>query len=154
DLDETLLHATPVPFAQPADFRVGDYFAYRRPFLADFLAAVSDWYDLAVWTSSSAGYAHCVVAQLFAGPDALRFVWARERCTPRYHPELLDYYWIKNLDKLKRKGYRLDRVLVVDDSPEKLSRHYGNLVRVQPFEGDPDDVELRELLPFLDWLRG
>jgi len=28
----------------------------------------------------------------------------------------------------------------VDDSPEKLSRNYGNLVRVQPYAGGMDDV--------------
>ena len=42
---------------------------------------------------------------------------------------------------------------MIDDSPEKLRRQYGNLLRVSPFEGDDDDRELADILPFLDWIR-
>lgn len=36
----------------------------------------------------------------------------------------------------------------------KVKRKYGNLLRVAPFEGDPDDRELVDVLPYLDWIRG
>jgi RNA polymerase II subunit A small phosphatase-like protein len=42
---------------------------------------------------------------------------------------------------------------MIDDTPQKLERHYGNLIRVSPFEGDSSDNELRNLLPYLNWLR-
>lgn len=71
----------------------------------------------------------------------------------RFDPECHDYVWAKNLSKLKRLGYRLERVLIVDDSPEKLEKHYGNLVRVRPFEGDPQDRELEALGEYLSSLR-
>ena len=57
------------------------------------------------------------------------------------------------LKKLKRAGYSLESVLVIDDSPEKHVRNYGNLIRVRPFVGDANDSELRHLLPFLNWIR-
>jgi RNA polymerase II subunit A small phosphatase-like protein len=42
---------------------------------------------------------------------------------------------------------------VVDDTPQKWERSYGNLVRVAPFEGDSKDDELARLLVYLDHLR-
>lgn len=54
----------------------------------------------------------------------------------------------KRLNKL-RKRYPLERVLVVDDSPEKHLKNFGNLVRVAPFEGDPNDRELDALSVYL-----
>jgi len=44
-------------------------------------------------------------------------------------------------------------VLVVDDSPEKHTRNYGNLVRVSPFLGDADDDELPRLAAYLSSIR-
>jgi carboxy-terminal domain RNA polymerase II polypeptide A small phosphatase len=44
------------------------------------------------------------------------------------------------------------RVLVVDDSPEKHTRNYGNLVQVSPFMGDPRDDELPHLAAYLTQL--
>ena len=57
DLDETLMHAREIPLEWTEDFRIGPYFAYRRPFLENFLERVSKSFRLAVWTSSSPEYA-------------------------------------------------------------------------------------------------
>src|SRR5579859_4469402 len=38
---------------------------------------------------------------------------------------------------------------MVDDSPEKLSQHYGNHIRVLPIIGDASDDELLRLAPFV-----
>ncbi len=56
---------------------------------------------------------------------------------------------IKNFAKLRRRGFDLDRVLVVDDSPEKHVKNYGNLLRVRPYEGAVDDDELLALATYL-----
>jgi RNA polymerase II subunit A small phosphatase-like protein len=42
---------------------------------------------------------------------------------------------------------------MIDDSPEKLGRHYGNHLQLRPFEGNPDDRELLDVLPFLEWIK-
>ena len=47
-------------------------------------------------------------------------------------------------------GVPRSRIVFVDDSPEKITRSYGNLIRVTPFEGDPDDRELSLLTRYLD----
>jgi hypothetical protein len=60
---------------------------------------------------------------------------------------------VKSLKKVKRQGYDLARVLMVDDTARKLERSYGNHVPVRPFEGDPADDELAALLVFLGRFR-
>lgn len=153
DLDETLLFADERPLARTPDFEVPPYVVYLRPHVRGFLRHAADRFQLAVWTSSSAAYARALVPVLFDDPARLAFVWSRERCTPRR--DLANDTWVhaKRLDKVKRRGHDLRRTLVVDDSPEKHARNYGNLVRVAPFLGDPADDELPHLAAYLDRLR-
>lgn len=156
DLDETLIYAKEQPQATlgPYDVMVGPYRVWKRPFVDTFLATVATWFDLAVWTVSSDDYAQAIVSYLFPDPTLLRFVWARPRCTWHQDTEWGTTYWIKDLNKLKRlRTHPLERVLVIDDSAEKLKRHYGNLIPIAPFEGDREDTELRDLLPYLSKLR-
>jgi TFIIF-interacting CTD phosphatase-like protein len=153
DVDETLVYATETPLEHPSDFCVGSFSVYRRPFLPEFLASAGDWFELAVWSSASGPYVRGVVEAVFGTEHPLRFVWSCERCTRRFDPELQEHFYAKNLSKVRKLGFPLERVLMVDDSPEKLAQHYGNHVRVRPFTGDASDTELRDLLPFLDKLR-
>lgn len=154
DLDETLLYATEHALEGiETDFFFARYQIYLRPHLSQFLAFCSQNFRLAVWTSSSEDYAKYIVERIFGEQHALEFVWARRRCTYRFDPEFMDYEWHKNLDKLKRKGYDLSQVIMLDDTPRKLARHYGNLLRIKMFEGDPVDHELSLIIPFLDKLR-
>lgn len=157
DLDETLVYATDstadAPLPRAPDFTVGPYAVLRRPHLSPFLACVFDWFDVAVWTSSTSAYAFPIVQNIFPDPSLLQFVWCRDRCTQTLHPELRELDWIKNLSKLKRLGRRLEHTLILDDTPSKLRRHYGNLLRISPFVGSNADTELRDVLPFLHHLR-
>jgi RNA polymerase II subunit A small phosphatase-like protein len=159
DLDETLIHATEGPLtgrAAPADFRVGRWHVYKRPHVDAFLAGCrARFARVGVWTSASPGYAAGVVANLFPDRgDWLSFVWAADRCTPRYDHETCEWVSCKDVAKLRRR-LRVDprTVIAVDDSPEKHRAGYGNLVRVRPFLGDPADDELPALLAYLDRLR-
>jgi len=70
-------------------------------------------------------------------------------CTWRYHPETREEYWLKNLRKVERLGYDLDRVLMVDDEAVKLERNYGNHIPIAPFTGASDDTELPLLARYL-----
>jgi carboxy-terminal domain RNA polymerase II polypeptide A small phosphatase len=149
DLDETLIYGTERTLEREPDFEVGPYSVYKRPFLDDFLSKVSTHFHIAVWTSSTKIYADPVVSSIFPSNISLHFVWARERCTMRFDSELQEYEWTKNLSKIKRTGYSLEHVLMVDDTPAKLAKHYGNLVRVSPFEGDLADSELNQLGDYL-----
>ena len=61
----------------------------------------------------------------------------------------MEAYYIKNLKKLKRKKYCLKEIVMVDDTPRKLERNYGNLVRVTEWLRDTNDNELLSLMQYL-----
>jgi TFIIF-interacting CTD phosphatase-like protein len=50
--EHELVHSADHPLQTPPDFRFADFFVYRRPFLTEFLNAVSQWFNLAVWSSA------------------------------------------------------------------------------------------------------
>lgn len=152
DLDETLFFATEKPLDRQPDLRFHVYAVYLRPGLNAFLSRMAAAYELAVWTTSSPDYARFFADRLFPGLS-LKFVWASDRSTFRFDPEFLTMHAIKDFRKLRRHGIDLNRVLMVDDSPEKHVRNYGNLVPVRPFEGDPADRELDLLATWLESLK-
>jgi len=153
DIDETLLYATKKKLQRDCDLVVGPYNIYLRPHLSRFLRELADYYELAVWTSSGSHFAEAVVAQLpfHVQPS---FVWSRNRCTQKTDWETRERIYIKDLKKVKRLGYELGRILIVDDSPEKIYRSYGNHIHVQPFSGDPNDSELYLLEKYLISIAG
>lgn len=139
------------------DFQCSDYYVYKRPYLNEFLSFIVSSYDIAVWTSSSSEYAKCIISNIFPSSYQLKFIWSRERCTKSYvHPsESIDvdpHIYIKDLKKIKKRGYDLNQILVVDDSPKQLQRNYGNLIRVNQYSGERDDDELKLLEVYLQAL--
>jgi TFIIF-interacting CTD phosphatase-like protein len=152
DLDETLIHSSEAALATPPALQFGPYFVYLRPCLSEFLASVAQQYRLAIWSSSSVDYVTGLVPRIFPPAIAPEFVWSRTRCVPRFDPEWQTQYWVKDLRKVKRLGYDLSRTLIVDDTPQKVERNYGNAIYVRSFEGDPADEELRALAPYLNTL--
>jgi TFIIF-interacting CTD phosphatase-like protein len=153
DLDETLIHATKTALEQQADFRVYKYHVYKRPHLDLFLQSCFEWFTVAVWTSASPDYAAEIVSTIFLDPSRLAFVWDRRRCSSGYDYDLGEYYTRKPLKKVKRRGYRSESVLAVDDTPQKWTCSYGNLVPIKPFEGDIRDDELRHLIVYLEKIK-
>lgn len=151
DLDETLVHAADQPLARAGDFRAGPYHVYRRPHLSEFVAFALARFHVGVWTSSGEQYAARVVESIFP-PAALQFVWASQRCTVARDWQTGEYRTLKKLGKLKRKGYRLEAVIAVDDTPSKYMCNYGNLIAVQEYRGEEQDDELLLLMHYLDRL--
>ena len=162
DLDETLIHARTAPLDRPADFELFGYHIYLRPHLAEFLDRCARHYELAVWSSASDDYVAAVVERIVPENPALHFAWGRSRATLRrlIGPDEADFFvgpdhlhYLKPLTKVARRGWPLERILIVDDTPAKCRRNYGNAIYVQPFEGDPDDVELKLLAAYLEELK-
>jgi len=152
DLDETLFHACEQTLPVAHDFIVDKYRVHKRPHVSEFIAFCRARFRMAVWTSATEDYANAIVDELFGAPHDLAFLWHREQCITKMDSSYEPVY-IKDLKKVKRKGFDLDRVIALDDSPEKLQRNYGNLLRIAPFFGDPDDDELLRVMPFLEGLR-
>jgi RNA polymerase II subunit A small phosphatase-like protein len=154
DIDETLIHATSKPLSRKEDFMVFNYFVYKRPYLEEFLINIQKEFKIAFWSSASDDYVEEIIGRIYPLPSPREFVWGRSRCTPL--PELYDYEsrhyngfshynYIKRLHKLKRKGYRLERVLMVDDTPSKIKNSYGNAIYIKEFTGNEKDIHLLKL---------
>lgn len=125
---------------------------YTRPGLGEFLTSCFRWFHVGVWTSSTEPYARDVVRAIM-GERPLAILWCRDRCTRRFDGEAQMHYWVKDLRKLKRMGFRLEDILIVDDTPQKAERNYGNHIRVSEWQGDETDDELLLLKEFLNTLR-
>lgn len=154
DVDETLIYASEKPLSREADFSVGPYSVYRRPGLAAFLESCKEKFQLAIWSSSGSDYLSAIVSNILPRDHTLAFVWSRNRCVQRYDPERLEPYFVKDLKKVKRLGFDLNRTLMIDDTPQKLERNFGNAIYIPPFYGDPSDNELKSLGSFLVTLAG
>ncbi|MEM1007640.1 MAG: HAD family hydrolase [Myxococcota bacterium] len=153
DLDETLIFAQETEHSTHSDFQCGHYHVQKRPHLDSFLTFCRKHFEVAVWTSSNASYATCIVQNIFPEGYPLSFVWSRSKCTTKFDEETWKTAYIKDLKKVKRLGYLLEQILIIDDSPKKLQRNYGNLIRIKPFEGDSRDDQLFALIGYLQQLR-
>lgn len=153
DLDETLIFSSKTTLDRPADFSVGKLHTYIRPYAMDLIRFCFNHFNhVAVWTSATRSYADKVCQAVFQQHYTnLTFIWSRERCIRYFNTELFEEEWIKDLNKVKRLGYPLENIIMIDNSPQKLRRHYGNLVTVKDYEGIADD-ELQQLIEYLPML--
>lgn len=152
DIDEALVFSEENPLAPNFDFKLFTYNVVKRPFLDEFIQCVFEWFDVAVWTAATEDYAQTMIQYLMPNQE-LKFVWSRRRCTFKYDYERGDYYWIKDLKKVKRLGYNLERVLVIEDEVRSLQRSFGNLILTKSFDGNSSDDDLNLLIHYLDWIR-
>ncbi len=156
DLDEALVYTVEVDKPQPPgftpDYVVGSckHQVYRRPHLTEFLTAVWRHYNVAVWSSGGKDYVEQTIRLIMAGLPEPLFVWSAPRCTRRFNHDTHEEYFIKDLKKVRKKGYNPKRMLIVDDTPAKSERNYGSVVYIKEFNGEPDDCELLYLAQYLE----
>lgn len=166
DLDETLVRgeyactnspSSPIaPIAPQLILDNGDINIWERPHARNLIRELSGIFDYAVWSSASDDYAVAVANHMFK-EVSLKFIWGRSRCTQcrDFSGDLYDLggggnYWVKDLKKVKNAfGVPLDQMIIIDDSPEKAERNYGNLVPIRPFYGSQEDKELYLLKKYL-----
>ena len=151
DLDETLVRTEGTKDILP-DFTIGNLDIIKRPHLDEFVRFALEKFEVAVWSQATPRYASAVARNIFGDTGLLAFIWGGDRCTFCCNPAMRSYYYVKDLRKVRRRGYPLERVIMVDDTARKLERNYGNLVRIQPFHGDPEDRELLFLRDYLELL--
>ncbi|OGF63794.1 MAG: hypothetical protein A2Y62_09175 [Candidatus Fischerbacteria bacterium RBG_13_37_8] len=153
DIDETLIFATEISLETKADFFCSPYFIYRRPHVDEFLMYCRKEYEVAIWTSASESYALDVIKSLFPINYPLAFIFTEDRCTKAFDHLTKSLRFIKDLKKVKRKGYSLQDVIVIENNPSNISRQYANVIPVISFIGDPSDNELLQLMTYLDYLK-
>jgi len=133
DLDETLIFGSKDKLERKEDFKVFDYFVYKRPNLDDFIIKLNKHYQIAIWSSAGEEYVQKVSKYIKPELVEFKFVWSRERAV--YQKNLNDddsydsdnhYHYVKPLKKVKKLGYELKNMIIIDDSPHKSKLNYGN----------------------------
>jgi Dullard-like phosphatase family protein len=150
DMDETLIHAEVVPI-DDADFEKSILFQGKetkiwvrvRPYCHHFLQECSKHYEIGVFTASLPGYADPILNEIDPEHN-IKFRLYREHCTP--NP---DSCFVKDL---RRIGRDLKKLVLVDNSVIALSFQLENGIPIYPFYEGKSDVELLELIPFLEKL--
>jgi len=163
DIDETLVYATKNRLDITHDFELGDYFVYKRPYFDTFIEFVNSNFPFAIWSSATDSYVTEMTMKLELNEKAV-FCWARSKATFKrpstFDPEgnlnidFIDHhFFIKRLKKVKKLGFDLDKILIIDDSPHKSQENFGNVIYVTEFKGDQDDNELLILTEYLSTLK-
>jgi hypothetical protein len=110
---------------------------------------ISKYYAIGIWSSADDIYVTEIVNKIKPNNVKLEIIWGRSRCSLKRDYILDNYYFEKRLGKLKKKGFRLEQILIVDDTPGKLRNNYGNAIYIKEFSGDTNDEELKYLYDYL-----
>jgi RNA polymerase II subunit A small phosphatase-like protein len=159
DIDETLIHTESDEFSNHIyDFkfngnRESSYYTKKRPYLDQFLDYAFENFDIAIWTAAGEDYAKEIIKNIGILESSLKFLYTKDKCTIKFNIEYLKYYGVKNLNKLKKKGYDLNKVLIIDDIRDTAINNYGNLILIKSFKDDNNDTELLKLISYLQKIK-
>lgn len=152
DLDETLVHCTvePIPDADmifPVTFNGIQYRVHvrTRPYLMQFLAAVSKKFEVVVFTASQKVYANELLKRIDPDSKYIQHRIFREACL------LVEGNYLKDLNVLNRN---LAKSVLVDNSPHAFGYQVDNGIPIESWFDDPGDSELLKLEHFLETLHG
>lgn len=129
DMDKVILHLE-------HDSRQG-WHVVKRPFADQFFREISHYYEVVIFSDDVFPVALDIVSKWNLPVTG---VLHREFCSKKRS------HYIKDLSKL---GRRLDRILIVDHDAEAFRLQPENGILIKPFEGEPNDCELADLLDFL-----
>merc|ERR1712129_489517 len=159
DLDETLIHShhdgvqrPTVKPGTPPDFILKvtidrhpvRFFVHKRPHVDFFLAVVSQWFELVVFTASMEIYGTAVADKLDCNLGMLNRRYYRQHCTQDFGS------YTKDLSAICAD---LSSIFILDNSPGAYRAYPDNAIPIKSWFNDPSDTALLNLLPVLDALR-
>lgn len=129
DLDKVILHLE-------HDSRQG-WHVIKRPHADQFFKEIVHYYEIVIFSDDVFPVALDIITKWNLPVTG---VLHRDFCKKKRS------HYVKDLSKLGRK---MDRMLMIDHDPEAYRLQPENGVQIRPFEGDPNDSELLDLLDFL-----
>ena len=133
DLDETLIHCD---LSKP-----GGSISYR-PYLQEFLEAMSRHYEIVIFTAAMKVYADPILDSI--DPSGLFF-------SQRFYRD--DTHQTDNgsfLKDLTKLGFDLEKTIIVDNIPENFENQKSNGIYIKSYFDDPKDRVLLDLIPILE----
>ncbi|KAL1914902.1 uncharacterized protein VTP21DRAFT_7818 [Calcarisporiella thermophila] len=134
NLDETLVYST---WDKQHGWRTA-----KRPGVDYFLAYLSQFYEIVIFTSQQAFTAIPIVEKLDPYNYAMYKLF---REATRYANGKV----VKDLSCLNRD---LSKVIIMDSNPDSYSLQPENAIPMKPWKGDPNDTGLLDMIPFLEAL--
>lgn len=129
-LEDTLVHTE-------WDRKIG-FRTRKRPGLDAFLAHMSQFYEIVIFTSALSSYGQPITDKLQEGGAYFQHALFNEHTKGNR---------IKDLSYLNRD---LRHVIMVDTNPNSYRKQPLNGVAIRPWDGDLNDTELIDLVPFLE----
>ncbi|CAD2217403.1 nuclear lim interactor-interacting factor-like protein [Angomonas deanei] len=148
DVDETLVHSSyqetgkhdlHLSIDLDENTTVNVFVAYR-PFLQEFLEAISPIFEVVVFTASLGKYCNPLMDAIDKKRLLGNLRLFREHCS------LVSSTFVKDLSLL---GRNLDQVAIIDNSPVAYLFQQRNAIPITSWFDNPDDDELRRLIPVL-----
>lgn len=130
DLDETLIH---YPEEAVDEHSHGCY--NLRPGLHKFLASLSEYYEIVIFTAGTQEYADYILDQI----DFLNKISYR---LYRQHTIPTNNVYTKDLDKL---GRDITKTIIVDNLCENFEKHFRNGIEIKSWYDDLEDSLLPKL---------
>jgi len=147
DLDETLVHSTFEPVANPdlvlpvriqgMTYRIN---VIKRPGVEEFLARAGEMFEVVIFTASLSEYAEPLV-RILDETNTISSLLYRQHCT------LLNGVYVKDMTLL---GRDIRDVILVDNSPNSFFLQPENAYHIKNFFDDKTDTELWRLTAFLE----
>jgi Dullard-like phosphatase family protein len=145
DLDNTLINSSttaPKKYDFSFDFMDIDQmvkvYTTRRPFLQEFLEELKSFSDLYVFSAGTKDYVHHVLSYIDPLGVTFRGVFTRDDCTMVGLNRFIKQY--------EKCGTNMEHTIIVDDNPVYFRKWRQNGVGIEPFVGQPNDVELFRVL--------
>lgn len=113
-----------------------------RPYCISFLKQIRYYYDIYVFTASHELYADAIVELLDPNYELIKGIFSRKMCLLTNRG-----YFVKDLSIIENIG--LKDMVLIDDKVQSFALQLNNGIPIKRWENDPDDKELKYLLPLL-----
>lgn len=146
DLDQTMIFASPnvLDERQPdsvfIDSQGGEVYIYKRPFVEFFFEHLINIYEIIAFTSGRQRYAEHIINLIDPEQKYIKALYTRKQCTTLFN------FFIKDLSIL---DIDLSRAVILDDSLVSFSFHVDNGILIEAWTGDPNDMSLLRMTPFM-----